>query len=100
MIKSTSAGISLPPLSAPATSKSGPVAESAGSFSDALAAAVTSVTEQGVAAETEAKKLASGAGNVHETALALEKADVSMRMLLKARNKVIEAYQELSRMPV
>lgn len=98
MIKSTSS-LSLPTLPGPTTSKPASAADGA-SFSDALAAAVTSVAEQGAIAEAEAKKLASGAGNVHETALALEKADVSMRLLLKARNKVIEAYQELSRMPV
>jgi flagellar hook-basal body complex protein FliE len=70
------------------------------SFSDELGAAIQSVDAQSQAANAESEKLAAGGGNVHETALALEKADVSMRLLLKARNKVVEAYQELSRMPV
>jgi len=70
------------------------------SFGDELARAVASVEAQSKAADVESEKLAAGGGNIHETALALEKSDVSMRMLLKARNKVVEAYQELSRMPV
>jgi flagellar hook-basal body complex protein FliE len=70
------------------------------SFGDELSAAIQSVDAQSQTANAESEKLAEGGGNIHETALALEKADVSMRLLLKARNKVVEAYQELSRMPV
>ncbi len=70
------------------------------SFADELMRAVGSVEAQSKAADVETTKLANGEGNIHETALALEKADVSTRLLLKARNKVVEAYQELSRMPI
>ena len=44
--------------------------------------------------------VALGGGNLHETALALEKADVALRVLSKVRNKVVEAYQEVMRMGV
>jgi flagellar hook-basal body complex protein FliE len=37
-------------------------------------------------------------GNIHETLLAISKADVSFRMLTEVRNKVISAYQEVMRM--
>ena len=70
------------------------------SFADELMKAVGSVEAQSKQADVESTKLANGEGNIHETALALEKADVSTRLLLKARNKVVEAYQERSRMPV
>jgi flagellar hook-basal body complex protein FliE len=104
MIKSPS----LPSLSVPATRADvgarGPAGAAGdvggGTFTDALSAAVNAVSAQGTVAEQKAAELAQGQGNIHETALALEKADVSMRLLLKARNKVVEAYQELSRMPV
>ena len=72
----------------------------AASFGEELALAVQSVDAQTRAADDASAKLAAGGGNIHETALALEKADVSMRLLLKVRNKAVEAYQELSRMPV
>jgi len=37
-------------------------------------------------------------GNIHETLLAMSKADISFRMLTEVRNKVISAYQEVMRM--
>ena len=42
------------------------------------------------------------AGNkeIHEVILAVEKADISFRLFLKIRNKLIEAYQEIMRMQV
>jgi len=70
------------------------------SFADALGKAVGEVEKLQVAADDEATKSALGAGNLHETALALEKADVSMRVLTKVRNKVVDAYQEIMRMTV
>ncbi len=38
--------------------------------------------------------------NVHETMIALEKADISFKMLMQVRNKMIDAYQEIMRMQV
>ena len=38
--------------------------------------------------------------NIHETMIALDKADVSFRMLTKVRNKAVEAYQEIMRMQI
>jgi flagellar hook-basal body complex protein FliE len=70
------------------------------SFADALGQAVGEVEKLQVAADGEATRSAMGAGNLHETALALEKADVSMRVLTKVRNKMVEAYQEIMRMSV
>ena len=35
---------------------------------------------------------------LHETMIAVEKADISFRMLLAVRNKVVSAYQEVMRM--
>jgi flagellar hook-basal body complex protein FliE len=40
------------------------------------------------------------APSVHDTMIAMEKADVSLRLTTKVRNKVVEAYQEIMRMQV
>ena len=40
------------------------------------------------------------ADNVHEVMLAMAKADVSFRMMLEVRNKLVDAYQEVMRMQV
>jgi flagellar hook-basal body complex protein FliE len=72
----------------------------AASFSDALGQALGQVEGLQQAADTQSAAVASGAGNLHEVALALEKADIGMRVAAKVRNKLVEAYQEVMRMPV
>jgi flagellar hook-basal body complex protein FliE len=70
------------------------------SFSALLAGAVEKVDALQGQADGEAQHLAMGGGNLHETAIALEKADLALRVLTKVRNKVVEAYQEIMRMGV
>jgi flagellar hook-basal body complex protein FliE len=70
------------------------------SFADALGQALASTETLQRGADGEVDRLALGAGNLHETALALEKADVAMRVLTKVRNKLVEAYQDVMRMGV
>ena len=41
-----------------------------------------------------------GKGDLQETMIALEKADVSFRLMMQVRNKVLEAYQEIMRIQV
>jgi len=38
--------------------------------------------------------------DIHGTMLALEKADLSMRLMLQVRNKLVSAYDEVMRMQV
>ncbi len=46
-------------------------------------------------------ELASGnKKNIHQTMIALEKADVSFQLMMQVRNKIIEAYNEVKRMQV
>ena len=51
-------------------------------------------------ADQQAAQVAQGAGNLHEMALSLEKADVAMRLAVRVRNKVVETYNEIMRMGV
>jgi flagellar hook-basal body complex protein FliE len=41
-----------------------------------------------------------GEGELHEATIALEKVDLSLRLLVQVRNKMVSAYEELSRMPM
>lgn len=41
-----------------------------------------------------------GKEDLHEAMLALEKAGLGIKLLLQVRNKMIQAYEELSRMPL
>ncbi|SRR6266545_1277913 len=71
-----------------------------GSFSDALGQALGGVEKLQLDADRNAEQVALGGGNLHETALALEKADTAMRVAMKVRNKLVDAYQEIMRMSV
>ena len=74
--------------------------QGAGSFSDALGQAMRSVEALQAEADRGAEAVALGGGNLHETALALEKADIGLRVAVKVRNKLVDAYQEVMRMSV
>ena len=71
-----------------------------GSFADSLAEAIQAVDKTQADADRESARLAMGGGNLHETALALEKADLSIRVATKVRNRLVDAYQEIMRMGV
>jgi flagellar hook-basal body complex protein FliE len=51
-------------------------------------------------ADHQAKMVAEGGGNLHEMSLSLEKADISMRLAMKVRNKLVDAYNEIMKMSV
>ena len=71
-----------------------------GTFTGELSKALGEVDELQVDADQQAKMVAEGGGNLHEMSLALEKADISMRLAMKVRNKLVDAYNEIMRMSV
>lgn len=87
------------PAQVPARAEA-PQAVPAAAFTASLQEAVAKVDALQTSADQEASKLASGEGNLHETMLALEKADVGMKVALKVRNKIIDAYNDVMRMSV
>jgi flagellar hook-basal body complex protein FliE len=59
------------------------------------------VNELQIEADKAVEELVVGKSkNVHETMIALNKADIAFRMTLQIRNKMVEAYQEIIRMQV
>jgi flagellar hook-basal body complex protein FliE len=62
---------------------------------------VGKVSELQANADHSIQNLATGQGaGLHEVMLAVEKASVSFQFLTQVRNKAVEAYQEIMRMPV
>jgi flagellar hook-basal body complex protein FliE len=55
---------------------------------------------QQVADKAIQQLVAEGKGDLQDTMVALEKADISFRFMMQVRNKVLEAYQEIIRMQV
>ncbi|HTP52411.1 MAG TPA: flagellar hook-basal body complex protein FliE [Anaeromyxobacteraceae bacterium] len=94
-IRRIQSDIPLPGEAAPAAQ-----GESGVNFADELGKALGAVEETQLEADREASKVALGGGNLHETAIALQKADIALRLATKVRNKLIDAYQEVMRMSV
>jgi flagellar hook-basal body complex protein FliE len=69
-------------------------------FGQQLGQAIDSLDKLQLDADGQANAIANGGGNLHEVALAFEKADVAMRLATKVRNKLVEAYTEIMRMSV
>ncbi|MEW5738115.1 MAG: flagellar hook-basal body complex protein FliE [Myxococcota bacterium] len=77
-----------------------PEASGAADFGEALSGALAGVERAQVEADFESAKAALGGGNLHELSIALEKADIAMRVAARVRNKVVDAYHEIMRMSV
>ena len=45
-------------------------------------------------------KMLDGTGDVHEAVIALQKADTALQLTVQIRNKIVQAYQDIMRMPV
>ena len=69
------------------------------SFSEILSNSMVEVNQLQEEANKAMQKLVSGQSkNIHETMLAVEKADIAFRTMNQVRLKVIEAYKEIMRM--
>jgi len=87
-------------IAASAAAVAGPQAMS-GTFGGLVTEALRQVNQSQVDADMAVKNLAIGKEkNLHSVMIALEEASLSMQFAMAIRNKVIEAYQEVSRMQV
>ena len=78
-----------------------PSKESSASFQDQLRDALNNVNELQLASDKAVDQVASGdVDNLHQVLIATEKARLSMQMTVRVTNKMVEAYQELSRMQI
>lgn len=81
-----------------AQAKGGPSSETFGSVLGRMLTEVDSLQKR---ADQAAEGLATGkVSDVHDVMLAINEADLSFRLMLEVRNKLVEAYQEVSRMQV
>ena len=72
-----------------------------GDFSTHLKTALGDVNNLQQKADQAIQQLVGeGKGDLQDTMVALEKADISFRLMMQIRNKVLEAYQEIMRMQV
>ena len=88
----------LKPANAPDTST---VSQAKSGFGDILQSTVESVNNSQIASDKAIVNLQSGeAEHLHEVMIAVEQADISLRMLVQMRNKALSAYEEIMRMQI
>ena len=84
------------PIDPQPTTIDAPATEGASAFERVLDA----VNGSAAAANDATVKMVDGTGDVHEAMIALQQADLTPQFAVQIRNKLVQAYQEISRMPV
>jgi len=79
----------------------GGIGKGGDSFGNVLKNAVSEVNNLQKQADGEIQKIMTGESqDLHTTAIAIQKADLSFQMMMQVRNKIVQAYQEVLRMPI
>lgn len=87
--------------SRPVGSTSASHANGGTSFAERLQDALETVIDAQQQADREALRVAAGdLSNLHQAAIAMEEAKMTLQLAVQVRNKIVEAYQEISRMQV
>jgi flagellar hook-basal body complex protein FliE len=91
----------LPPITLPELPAAPGRSNTGGTFAQALGAAVGQVENaQASAAAAVSDLLIGGKGDVHNAALATQRASLSLELFQQVRNKFVSAYQEIMKMPM
>ncbi len=90
-------GFQAPVLRGPRPDTSG---EGAPGFGEALGRIVNAVEASGADANAAVAGMVEGRGDVHDAMIALQRADLTLQFSVQIRNKLVQAYQEIMRMPV
>ena len=84
---------------APASVTTGDAPESEPSFGSVLQDAVNVVERMHNDAQQQVTQLATGERqDIHNVMIAVEKADIAFQLMMQVRNKIVNAYQEVSKM--
>ena len=86
-------------LPAETDTAAGPSGLAGGSFAESLRSALDEMGSLQDQAGTKVADVLEGTGgDVHAALIAVEKADLSFQLMMQVRNKIVSAYQEISRM--
>jgi len=79
----------------------GRVEASDASFMDALKESIRQVNDAQLQADQAISDLTTGKQqDLHQTMIAIEKASLSFELMMQVRNKIVAAYEEISRMQI
>jgi flagellar hook-basal body complex protein FliE len=93
-------GLTLP-TGRDAAAPSGQIGRGGSQFLDSLKSAISQVNDVQLEAGRAVDDLMTGqTENVHQTMVALQKADASFQLMMQVRNKLVAAYEEMNRMQI
>lgn len=70
-------------------------------FKETLKESIDKVNDMQMEAHSAMEALATGkTNNLHETMITIQKAEISFKMMMQVKNKIMSAYQEVMRMSV
>ena len=69
-------------------------------FTQALSRMLDATEESSADANQKVGAMLDGSGDVHEAMIALQRAEMTLQLTVQVRNKLMQAYQEIMRMPV
>ncbi len=73
---------------------------SAEGFASSLGRLVAAAEGANTQANEAVGRMVDGTGDVHEAMIALQRADMALQLTVQIRNKFVNAYQEIMRMPI
>jgi flagellar hook-basal body complex protein FliE len=82
------------------SSQGGGVAETPNGFGAAITQALGQAVETGHTADSQAMKAISGGGNLTDVVTALSHAELTMQTATAIRDRVVQAYQDIMKMPI
>lgn len=94
-------GIPSLPITAPTspTSPIGPGTDDGGGFGSLLNQAIDRVGELNHTSDQQVSELVQGERqDIHNVMIAVEKADVAFQLMMQVRNKIVNAYEEVSKL--
>ncbi len=69
-------------------------------FGDALSRALGGVVEAGHQADAQSMQAIAGQGNLTDVVTAVSKAELALQSAVAIRDRVVQAYQDVMRMPI
>ncbi len=75
-------------------------ADLAGSFGATLSRALGGVLDAGHAADAQAMQAIAGHGNVTDVVTAVSKAELALQTTVAIRDRMVQAYQDIMKMPI
>ncbi len=88
----------LAPSAAPTSTSSSSASETG--FGDTLRQLIGAVNGSAGEANQAVSQMLDGSGDIHEAMIALQRADAMLQLTVQIRNKLVQAYQDVMRMPL